>query len=473
MVRVFLAEEDEGARKAIRDGIRWSEEGFALVGEAGDGVNALVMILDLCPDIVVVGRSLPFYSGVKLLWAVHRRIPWARLILISGDDNGSGTLRGELPADAQRLVKPVNIYDLTEALQQARRQMADAIPSLDDFMCLPQKRDVIFAEKAVLTDGLKARILKICPEKASDRWTDGMLSLLERSPSRLDGIQPVRLPGNVPGLMVCAEDDERLEERTYGSADTVARVLGRLMGVRIGARVSPVIRDADGLRAVLDGLEDAAFDPQRPILGPGDAMRPCPGVRPPMNPMGEWLLCAREEELPATLDTCARAGLLSPVRMAAAARQLAEEAGIQTAEEWHPGQDRREIQDQLVHAIRLARESAPWLASSPLSLARRRLSIRFRDVGLLINHVARECGLGVERFRVVFAQEMGMTYTEYLRRMRVSGAKTLLTDTRMRISSVARAVGYTDPGAFFFLFQHYVGMSPQDFRKQRKAPNPQ
>lgn len=129
------------------------------------------------------------------------------------------------------------------------------------------------------------------------------------------------------------------------------------------------------------------------------------------------------------------------------------------------------MRDQLIRAMRLARERAPWLARSPLSRARKYLSIHFRNPGLQLYNVARDSGMTVERFHAVFAQEMGMTFTDYMRGMRVSGAKALLADTRMRVSGVARAVGYSEAKVFCEMFEKVTGMDPKEYRNRcpRKA----
>ena len=81
-------------------------------------------------------------------------------------------------------------------------------------------------------------------------------------------------------------------------------------------------------------------------------------------------------------------------------------------------------------------------------------------------NVAQDSGMAMERFRVVFTQEMGLTFTEYMRGMRINGAKALLEGTRMRVSSVARAVGHLDVDTFQGLFIAMTGMEPREYRRR-------
>ena len=72
--------------------------------------------------------------------------------------------------------------------------------------------------------------------------------------------------------------------------------------------------------------------------------------------------------------------------------------------------------------------------------------------------------MSASRFRVVFAQEIGMSLSEYLAHMRVNAAKSLLVATRMRPSAIAHRVGYSDERHFATVFQRYAGVTMQEYR---------
>lgn len=64
----------------------------------------------------------------------------------------------------------------------------------------------------------------------------------------------------------------------------------------------------------------------------------------------------------------------------------------------------------------------------------------------------------------LFHQEMGMTYSQYLTQYRLSEAKRLLKETRLKIYEVAERAGYRDPAYFSRIFKTFAGVSPNDFR---------
>ena len=75
-------------------------------------------------------------------------------------------------------------------------------------------------------------------------------------------------------------------------------------------------------------------------------------------------------------------------------------------------------------------------------------------------------------FCKLFKKATGMTLTEYVARVRVEKAKTLLVDPSLRISEVVYAAGFGSIPRFNSLFKRYVGMPPTDYRATLRTPLP-
>jgi two-component system response regulator YesN len=68
----------------------------------------------------------------------------------------------------------------------------------------------------------------------------------------------------------------------------------------------------------------------------------------------------------------------------------------------------------------------------------------------------------------VFAQETGLTFTQYLTALRIGKAKELLEATEMRSSQIAQEIGYNDSHYFSYLFKKNTGMTPGEYRKSAR-----
>lgn len=63
----------------------------------------------------------------------------------------------------------------------------------------------------------------------------------------------------------------------------------------------------------------------------------------------------------------------------------------------------------------------------------------------------------------VFAKETGMTFSNYIRKIRIEEAKKLLLETDMRVYEIAVAVGYPDQKYFSKVFKEYTGVSAKQY----------
>jgi AraC-like DNA-binding protein len=75
-------------------------------------------------------------------------------------------------------------------------------------------------------------------------------------------------------------------------------------------------------------------------------------------------------------------------------------------------------------------------------------------------------------FCKLFKKATGMTLTEYVSRVRVEKAKSLLTNPSLRVSEVVFASGFGSIPQFNSVFKRYVGMPPTEYRTTLRSPVP-
>ena len=75
-------------------------------------------------------------------------------------------------------------------------------------------------------------------------------------------------------------------------------------------------------------------------------------------------------------------------------------------------------------------------------------------------------------FCKLFKKVTGMTLTEYVARVRVEKAKTLLVDPTLRISEIVFAAGFGSIPHFNSIFRRYVGMAPTEYRATLRSQLP-
>ena len=76
----------------------------------------------------------------------------------------------------------------------------------------------------------------------------------------------------------------------------------------------------------------------------------------------------------------------------------------------------------------------------------------------------------------IFRKKMGVSFNEYIDRLRIDRAKELLLQDNTKVYSISKQVGYKNVDYFHVKFRKYVSMSPVEFRKANavgeEAPQP-
>jgi two-component system response regulator YesN len=86
------------------------------------------------------------------------------------------------------------------------------------------------------------------------------------------------------------------------------------------------------------------------------------------------------------------------------------------------------------------------------------------DRDLSIDEVAEAAGLSCSYFCVLFKQQTGSTFLDYLTRYRIDKACSILRNSDVKVFQIAPLVGYQDPKYFTQVFKKIVGMTPSEYR---------
>ncbi|ROT23006.1 response regulator [Muribaculaceae bacterium Isolate-110 (HZI)] len=88
------------------------------------------------------------------------------------------------------------------------------------------------------------------------------------------------------------------------------------------------------------------------------------------------------------------------------------------------------------------------------------------EEGLKIEELADAVNLGRTVFYGKIKALVGMTPSDFLRRMRMQRAEELIVKTRMNFSEIAFKVGFSDPKYFTKCFKKETGMTPSEYRQK-------
>ena len=82
-----------------------------------------------------------------------------------------------------------------------------------------------------------------------------------------------------------------------------------------------------------------------------------------------------------------------------------------------------------------------------------------------LEQLASRLELTPEYLSALFNREVGINFSTFLKRFRISQAKRLLKGTDQKIYEIAQQVGYNDPKYFNRVFKEEIGVSPGEYRQ--------
>ena len=130
-IRVVLVDDHAMFRTGVRAELRDSVE---IVGEAADAQEAVAVVLETQPDVVLLDVHLPGGGGVEVLRQVHPKAPDVRFLALSVSDAAEdviGTIRGGARG---YVTKSITGDDLVAAIKRVADGDAVFSPRLAGFV---------------------------------------------------------------------------------------------------------------------------------------------------------------------------------------------------------------------------------------------------------------------------------------------------------------------------------------------------
>ncbi len=116
MIRLVVVDDHPVVRHGLVSMLRY-EKDMQVVGEAGDGAEAVRVILEHAPDVVLLDLRLPLLSGIEVMKQVHPTLREVRFLVLTTFDTDEYILPA-LSAGAQGyLLKDTTPDELTRAIR--------------------------------------------------------------------------------------------------------------------------------------------------------------------------------------------------------------------------------------------------------------------------------------------------------------------------------------------------------------------
>ena len=520
--KVFFVEDETITREGIRDNVDWQASGFEYCGDAADGEIALPLLRTAQPDVLITDIKMPFMDGLQLSKVVRERMPRVKIVILSGHDEFEYAQEAINLGVTDYLLKPVTVQALQSVLQKLTVQL-DLDRREQDNLKKLQKQ--VEENQAVLCERLLFKLVvgAVSPNEAIEKG--GMLGLdliarhysvvilkielrdrseqynhdeyqhvqqvitglLERNPDifilkREWGDMILIMKGSTP---------EYLEEERDLLLDEIQQEIARTRFELLPGVGTTKTQIAD----ISQSFVEALVNIQNPIgenkPGLSHGIERAELLKVDQSVVENYLRSGAKNDfdefftlyLQPLGEKALRSSLIRNyifVDIVLATARLVNDLGGDV-DKVIPELSSIEMTMANIKSIDQLHEQAYRILSCALAyrdsqpngqyktLIRQAIDYlehHYMNPDLSLNEMASQANLSASHFSVVFSQETGRTFKEYLTATRMHKAKELLRMTSLRSADIAYQVGYNDPHYFSSVFKKHTGLSPIEFRSQ-------
>lgn len=520
--RVFFVEDEAITREGIRDNVDWRASGFEFCGEAADGEMALPLLRTAGPDVLITDIKMPFMDGLQLSKIVRERMPWMKIIILSGHDEFEYAQQAIKLGVTDYLLKPITSQSLQAALQRLAVQLDQEKKERENLKRLEEQAEENLAtlrerllfklivgalspveaveQGQALGLNLIARhylvvILKLELEDRTEQYEHNeyqnlqnvIAGLIEQDPDILVlkrdwGDSVLIFKGNIP---------EYLEEGRDLLLERIRQEVGKTrykVSVGLGSTKSRISDICQSFVEALTRLQNPDATNESSLYQALDQMELLKvdksavenylhsGVKEGFDEFFNAYLLSLGE--PALKSNLIKNYVFVDVVLTIA--KLINDLGGEV-DKVIPELNSMEIIMSNIKTVDQLREQVYRIMSTALAYrdcqprgqyknlihqAKEYIEQHYADPELSLNTVAAQVSLSASHFSVVFGQETGHTFKECLTELRINRAKELLRMTGLRSADIAYQVGYNDPHYFSSVFKKHTGLSPSEFRSR-------
>ncbi len=118
MTTIVLAEDHHIVRQGLHSLLQ-AELNFSIIGETGDGLEAVQLVERLQPDVLVLDLMMPSLNGLEVTRQVTKRSPQTRIIILSMHANEAYVREALRNGAAGYVLKESSAADLVQAVREA------------------------------------------------------------------------------------------------------------------------------------------------------------------------------------------------------------------------------------------------------------------------------------------------------------------------------------------------------------------
>lgn len=134
MLRVLIVEDEPLMQDGLKNMVHWEDYGYEMPMAASNGIEALELMKREKYDLIITDIRMPFLSGIELLKIVHQQYPDIFMIILSGYGEFEYAQNAIKLGASGYLLKPLQKTELVELLQKVKMQYDQRFSSINTLL---------------------------------------------------------------------------------------------------------------------------------------------------------------------------------------------------------------------------------------------------------------------------------------------------------------------------------------------------
>jgi len=129
IIRILIADD----HAIVREGLRWlidTESGMELVGEAANGVEAVLQARSLEPDVILLDLVMPHKDGIEAIAEIKQENPDARILVLTSFAEDEKVFPAIKAGALGYLLKDSSPQELLKAIREVYRGESSLHPAI-------------------------------------------------------------------------------------------------------------------------------------------------------------------------------------------------------------------------------------------------------------------------------------------------------------------------------------------------------
>ncbi len=528
MTKLMIVDDEEKTRKSIRNIIDWESNGIQVTGEAENGAEALVLLNAAVPDIIITDIRMPEMDGLQLIESLSKKNVKAKIIIMSGYDDFTYAQKAMKHGVSEYLLKPSRAGEILEAVlkvkaliesENAKKEMYDrlkvqfqeSLPLLRDKYLnrlirsknrsIKNLNEKLFLFNTVLSFSYAAvaviridNLLSVREELGNEDFELMKFAVRNISEETISAGYPCEIFENNDDVIIIL----KLEE--YPDFPDIHKLFTELKNnvfkfLRLSVSIAHgrFYDNADSLymsfNEAVKTLEIKSFHGNGQILAYEDLLEEdAVEMSYPITCEKELLDCIKNSSvhefdfyieeffIALKVESTSKGNVLKSVlALLFSIYHLCIEMNINTDETF--GNNFSILEDLLkMNNVSLMKDKLLTLSRAiAQNIVSRKCNNKILEHAIkyiLENYnkdlsreiVAREVYIAPGYLSMLFKNEMGTSFLEFLHKARIEKACELLKGSLMKTYEIASITGYKDEKYFFQVFKKYIGMTPLQYR---------